>query len=65
MLSLSVTHEKLKKPPSKVAIRKTQNDFSLLPLAAHMAPKQEFMFQNVAYRQTVYLVIFKTGMVTK
>ena len=44
----------MKKPPSKVA-QKYSNCFS--PWAAKTAPKKEFMFQNVAYRPTVY----KTG----
>ena len=42
-------HKKLKKPPSKVA-QKNSN-------TAPTAQTEEFMFQNVAYRPTVY----KTG----
>ena len=47
----------LKKTPSKVA-QKYSIFLALLPWAAQTAPKTgEFMFQNVAYRPTVY----KTG----
>ena len=43
-------HKKLKKPPLKVAQKYS-------PWAAKTAQKEEFMFQNVAYRPTV----LKTG----
>ena len=48
-------HKKLKKPPSKVA-QKNSNPllFSSLPCAAQTAQTEEFMFQIVAYRPTVY-----------
>ena len=43
-----------KNHPQKL-LRKTQiHFFSLLPWAAQMAQTEEFMFQNVAYRPTVY-----------
>ena len=46
-----------KNHPQKL-LRKTQiHFFSLLPWAAQMAQREEFMFQNVTYRPTVY----KTG----
>ena len=44
------THEKLKKTTPKIA-KNTLIVFSLLPWAAQA---EEFMFQNVAYRATVY-----------
>ena len=47
-------HKKLKKPASNVA-QKYSIFFS--PIAAKTAQTKEFMFQNVAYRPTVY----KTG----
>ena len=50
-------HNKLKKPPSKVAQKNSNPLFSLLPRSAQTAETEEFMFQNVAYRPTVY----KTG----
>ena len=50
-----ISHEKLKKPPSKVA--KKNSFFSLLTWAAQTAQTEEFMLQNVAYGPTVY----KTG----
>ena len=43
--------KKLKKPPSKIA-QKYSNLFS--PWAAQTAQTEEFMFQNVAYKPTVY-----------
>ena len=54
---LFFAHEKLKKPPLKVAKKYSNWFFSLLPWAAQTAQIEEFMFQNVAYRPTVY----KTG----
>ena len=39
----------MKKPPSKFAQKKNS------PIAAKMAQIEEFMFQNVAYRPTVYI----------
>ena len=50
--------EKLKKTPSKVG-QKYSNFCS--PIAAQTAQTEEFMFQNVAYRPTVY----RTGVHTK
>ena len=43
--------KKLKKPPSKVA-QKYSKKFS--PIAAKTVQTEEFLFQNVAYRSTVY-----------
>ena len=51
-------HKKLKKPPSKVAQKNSNPLFSLTASTAQMAQTEEFMFQNVAYRPTVY----RTGM---
>ena len=49
-----LTTKKWKKKPQKL-LRKTQiHFFSLLPWAAQMAQTEKFMFQNVAYRTTVY-----------
>ena len=53
---LSFKDQKLKKPPSKVA--KTQLHFFFL--TAWTAQTEEFTFQNVAYRPTVY----RTGVAT-
>ena len=50
-------HKKLKKPSSKVAQKKLK---STLFLTAQMTQTEEFMFQNVAYRTTLY----KTGVDT-
>ena len=51
----------LKNHPQKL-LRKTQiNFFFLTAWAAQMAQTEEFMFQNMAYRTTVY----RTGAVTK
>ena len=47
----------MKKTPSKVA-QKYSNLFA--PIAAQTAQTEEFMFQNVVYRPTVY----KTGALT-
>ena len=47
----------LKKTPSKVAQKNSNTLFFLTAWAAQMAQREEFMFQNVAYRPTVY----KTG----
>jgi hypothetical protein len=46
--------KKLKKPPSKVAQKNSNPLFS--PYCQHSpnGPTEEFMFQNVAYRPTVY-----------
>jgi len=41
----------LKKPPSKVAQKYSKK---ISPIAAQTAQTEEFMFQNVAYRPTVY-----------
>ena len=52
---------KLKKHPQKL-FKNTQFFLSILPWAAQMDhQKEEFMFQNVAYRPTVY----KTGVSNK
>jgi hypothetical protein len=46
--------KKLKKKPQKL-LRKTQiHYFFLTASTAQMAQTEEFMFQNVAYRPTVY-----------
>ena len=47
-------HKKLKKPPSKVAQKNSNPLFFLTASTAQMAQTEEFMFQNVAYRPTVY-----------
>ena len=52
-------HDKLKKPPSKDAQKYSFLKIAFLPWAAQTAQAEEFMFQNVAYRPTVY----KTGAV--
>jgi hypothetical protein len=41
----------LKKPPSKVAQKYSKK---ISPIAAKTAQTEEFLFQNVAYRSTVY-----------
>ena len=46
--------KKLKKSPSKVAQDNSNPLFSLTTWAAQTAQTEEFMFQNVAYRPTVY-----------
>ena len=51
--------KKLKKPPSKVAQKNSNPLFSLTASTAQMAQTEEFIFQNVAYRPTVY----RTGVV--
>ena len=50
-LNFFFDHKKLKKPPPKVA-QKYSNFFSLI--VAKTAQTEEFMFQNVAFRPTVY-----------
>ena len=48
-------HKKLKKTTLKICSEKLKSTFfSLLPWAAQTAQTKEFMFQNVAYRPTVY-----------
>ena len=47
-------HKKLKKPPTKVAQKNSNPLFFLSASTAQMAQTEEFMFQNVAYRPTVY-----------
>ena len=61
-MQLFSAHKRLKKPPSKVA-QKNSNPlfFPLLPAQAQMAQTEEFMFQNTAYRPTVY----RTGDIAK
>ena len=51
----------MRKPPSKVAQNNSNPLFFLTAWAAQMAQTEEFMFQNMAYRTTVY----RTGAVTK
>ena len=51
---LSALHKKLKKTPSKVAQKNSNPLFSLTASTAQMAQTEEFMFQNVAHRPTVY-----------
>ena len=46
--------QKVKKPPSKVAQKNSNPLFFLTALTAQTAKTEEFMFQNVAYRPTVY-----------
>ena len=46
--------KKLKKPPSKAAQKYSKKNS---PIAAKTTQREEFLFQNVAYRSTVY----KTG----
>ena len=49
-------HKKLRKTSHKLP-RKTQIHFSsLLPWASQTAKTEEIMFQNVAYRPTVYRI---------
>ena len=48
------TPKKLKKTPSKVAQKNLNPLFFLTALAAQTTQTEEFMFQNVAYRPTVY-----------
>ena len=43
----------MKKPPSKVA-QNSSNPLFLTALTAKTAQTEEFIFQNVAYRPTVY-----------
>ena len=45
-----------KKIHTKVAKKNFNCFFSLLPWAAQMAQTEEFMFQNVPYRPTVYKI---------
>ena len=47
-------HKKLKKTPSKVAHKNSNPLFILTVLTAQTAQTEEFMFQNVVYRPTVY-----------
>ena len=49
--------QKVEKTPSKVAQKNSNPLFFLTAWAAQTAQTEEFMFQNVAYRPTVY----KTG----
>ena len=51
-------HKKLKKPPTKNAQKNSNPLFFLTARAAQTAQTEEFMFQNVVYRPTVY----RTGM---
>ena len=54
ILSFFFVHKKLKQPPSKVAQKNSDPLFSLTAWAAQTAQTEEFMFQNVAFRPTVY-----------
>ena len=47
-------HKKLKKQPSKVAQKNSSPLFFLTASITQMTQTEEFMFQNVAYRPTVY-----------
>ena len=51
----------MRKPLSKVAQNNSNPLFFLTAWAAQMAQTEEFIFQNMAYRTTVY----RTGAVTK
>ena len=55
-----IAHKKLKKPPSKVAQKNSNPLFFLIALTAQTTQTEEFLFQNVAYRLTVY----RTGVFT-
>ena len=46
--------KKLKKTPSKVSQKNSNPLFFLTASSAQTAQTEEFMFQNVAYRPTVY-----------
>ena len=46
--------QKVEKTPSKVAQKNSNPLFFLTAWAAQTAQTEEFMFQNVAYRPTVY-----------
>ena len=54
LFSTVFLHKKLKKPPSKVAQKNSNPPFFLTAWPAQTAKTEEFMFQNVAYRPTVY-----------
>ena len=47
-------HQKLKKPPSKVAQNSSNPLFFLTALTAHMAQTKDSLFQNIAYWPTLY-----------
>ena len=44
----------MKKPPSEVAQKNSNSFFSLTASTAQIAQTAKFMFQNMAYRPTVY-----------
>ena len=46
--------QKVEKPPSKDAQKNSNPFFLLTASSAQTAQTEEFMFQNVAYRPTVY-----------
>ena len=50
----NIAHKKLKKPLSKVAQKNSNPLFFPYCLTAQMAQTEEFMFQNVELRPTVY-----------
>ena len=47
-------NKRIKKPPSKVAQKNSNPLLFLTASTAQMAQTEEFMFQNLAYRPTVY-----------
>ena len=55
-----IAPENIKKTPSKVAHKTQIHSFFLTALTAQTAQTEEFMFQNVVYRPTVY----RTGYTT-
>ena len=54
MLNFYLPSKSWKEPSSKVAQNNSNTLFSLSAWAAQTAQTEEFMFQNVAYRPTVY-----------
>ena len=56
ILNIFFAHKKLKKPPSKVAQKNSNPLFCFTAWAAQTAQKEEFVFQIVAYRPTVYRI---------
>jgi len=57
-------YRQLKKPPSKVAQKNSNPLLFLTAWAAQTAQTEEFMFQNVAYRKTVYRTGVSTDMLS-
>ena len=60
-IKLFFAHKKLKKPPSKIAQKNSNPLFFPSASTAQTAQTEEFIFQNVAYRPTVY----RTGVIVK